>query len=359
MDITPQAPFQSAPPGSSRISSCPTYKPTLGRYRDEHDLLPEAPPEPFANVETSAASSTPTPTSRIRRVRLRVNPDPEPYTTLRDSFGQYRVYPSKPHSVPDSSCELNDVSEILAPTNPQNPPLPHSVSDIVFPCPNISAFRLQYWHWIQGDKKTRGSREALVRDVISAPDFVPSDIIGLNWRQMDKSLASDSCNKSSGWKRQLVPIKIPPRTSLAAAEYKSNPSRNILMIPNLEHRSLTSIVIDAFTKNKMRFFHYTPYKAFCTDPHTSKTYRVYGEAYESQRMLDAHNAVQRIKLDEPCTLPRCVAMLMIFSDATQLSNFGHATAWPIRVSFGNLSKYERCKPDASNHYEVGNMPSVS
>lgn len=115
----------------------------------------------------------------------------------------------------------------------------------------------------------------------------------------------------------------------------------------------------AFSKNNPRFFHYVPYEAYCKDPQNSKVHRVYGEAYESQRMLDAHRAVQRIKLDEPCNLPRCVASIMVFSDATQLANFGNAKAWPIRIAFGNLSKYERCKPDTKNHYEIGFIPSVS
>jgi hypothetical protein len=76
-------------------------------------------------------------------------------------------------------------------------------------------------------------------------------------------------------------------------------------------------------------------------------------------MLEMHRQVQEILLDEPCKLPRCIAAIMIFSDATQLANFGNAKAWPIRVSFGNLSKYERCKPDSKNHYELAFMPSVS
>ncbi|KAG9093796.1 hypothetical protein FRC06_011372 [Ceratobasidium sp. 370] len=75
-------------------------------------------------------------------------------------------------------------------------------------------------------------------------------------------------------------------------------------------------------------------------------------------MLDMHCEVQNLVLDEPCELPRCVAALMIFSDATQLANFGATKAWPVRVTLGNLSKYERCKPDSKNHYEVGFIPSL-
>ncbi|KAG9075746.1 hypothetical protein FRC06_009912, partial [Ceratobasidium sp. 370] len=155
-----------------------------------------------------------------------------------------------------------------------------------------------------------------------------------------------------------VLLAVPPRTPAAAIHYKSDPAYNVLPVPTVQSQSLLGAVRSAFEKNNPRFFHYDPYEAHCRDPKTSKTYRLYGEAYESQRMLDAHRAVQQAVLDESCNLPRCVAAIMLFSDATQLADFGNAKAWPIRVSFGNLSKYERCKPDLQNHYEVGFMPSI-
>lgn len=351
-------PSQSSHTSVDHTSHYPTYTPTLGRYRDEHDVLPQAPLAPLADLETPAADPTPA-LAQIRRIRRRVNPKPVPYTTLPDAFGQYRVYAANPRSIPDASCELDNVSDIRVPSNPLNPSTLLPVSEIISPCPNISAFRLQYWHWNQGEKKSKGARESLVRDVISAPDFVPSDIIGLDWRQMDKSLATGSPESSPGWKTSSIPITIPPRTPAAAVASKSHPERNLILLPNFRYRSLTSIVVDAFSKNNPLFFHYLPYKALFKDPLTAKIYQAYGEVYESQRMGDAYEEIQKIKLDEPCTLPRCPAMLMIFSDATQLANFGRATAWPIRVAFGNLSKYERCKPQSRNHYEVGYMPSVS
>jgi hypothetical protein len=276
-----------------------------------------------------------------------------------DSFGQYRIYPSKPESIPDSSCELGDVSDIRLTHYPYNSAPPRSIPSIITPCPNISVFRLQYWHWNEGHKKSKGARESLVRDVICAPDFVPSDVRGLDWDQIDKSLATDCIDSSTGWMNDSVPIKLPPRTPAAAAASKLNPEKYTLLLPNFRHRLLTSTVIDAFSKNDPRFFHYMPYQAMCKDPLTSNTYRTYGEAYESQRMHNMHAEIQKIQLDQPCTLPRCAALIMAFSDATQLANFGHATAWPICVAFGNLSKYKWCKPNTSNHYEVGYMPSVS
>ncbi|KAG9075355.1 hypothetical protein FRC06_010136, partial [Ceratobasidium sp. 370] len=180
----------------------------------------------------------------------------------------------------------------------------------IAPCPNITAFRIQYWHWNQGAKKSESARESLIRDVISQPDFVPSDVSNIRWDKLD------------------------------------------------DHLTLLRTVQLAFAKNDRQFFHYDPYENYCCDPKSSKTYRTYGEAYESQRMISMHRKVQDVVLDEPCELPWCVAAIMIFSDATQLANFGNAKAWPIRVTFRNISKYEHCKPDSKNHYEVGFIPSL-
>ncbi|KAG9090779.1 hypothetical protein FRC06_000886, partial [Ceratobasidium sp. 370] len=155
-----------------------------------------------------------------------------------------------------------------------------------------------------------------------------------------------------------IRLTLPPRTPAAAACYKSNPGLNMCPIPTVQRLTLLHTIQLAFAKNDHRFFHYDPYKSYCHDPKLSNTYRTYGEAYESQRMIDMHCEVQDVVLDEPCELPRCVAAIMIFSDATQLVNFGNAKAWPIRVTFGNMSKYERCKPDSKNHYEVGFVPSL-
>jgi hypothetical protein len=89
----------------------PTYRPTLGQYRNEHDLLPEAPLAPLDDSAPPAVPQVSVPT-KIRRIRLLVNLEPVPYQTLPDSFGQFRVYPTKPDSIPDIGCELADVCDI-------------------------------------------------------------------------------------------------------------------------------------------------------------------------------------------------------------------------------------------------------
>ncbi|KAG9110206.1 hypothetical protein FRC07_008220, partial [Ceratobasidium sp. 392] len=281
---------------------------------------------------------------------------PTPYKTSPDSFGQYRIYLAKPQIIPDSLCDLDDLSDIphAARRDSTVPRTPKS--DLLAPCPNISAFKLQYWHWNGGVQKSEQSREALVKDVICHPDFVPSDVSGVRWGNLDDALASYS-SPSTGIVHAILQLPVPPRTPANAVLYQSKPGLNSIPVPVHQCLSLLQAVQTAFSKNDPRFFHYEPYESHCCGPGGSEDYRTYGEVYESPRMLQMHREVQDIILDEPCKLPRCVAAIMAFSDATQLADFGNAKAWPIRVSFGNLSKYERCKPELKNHFELGFMPS--
>ncbi|KAF8596030.1 hypothetical protein BDV93DRAFT_514476 [Ceratobasidium sp. AG-I] len=163
--------------------------------------------------------------------------------------------------------------------------------------------------------RNRRAQELLVRDVILAPNFVPSDVAGLDWHRMDQSLAADTTDTSTGWKSDTLPLDIPPRNWAKVAEFKANPERGTLVVPNFRHRSLVSTVKDAFSNNDRQIL---PLRAiYCK-----------------------------------------MSLIMVFSNATQLATFGHATAWPIGIAFGNLFKYERCKPNSRNHYELGFIPSL-
>ncbi|KAG9123570.1 hypothetical protein FRC07_014709, partial [Ceratobasidium sp. 392] len=363
---TPASPDFEALPEPPTTSSTPdarypTYRPALGRFRNENEPLPEPPP---MLIEDPPTLETP-PAPQIRQVILRVRPEPDLFTTPCDSFGRYRVYPAKPHFIPDSACELGDFSETdrnldqsgVTSLNLGTPS--SSLSDIIAPCPNILTFRLQHWHWNEGNKKSESSRESLVQNVLLQPDFKISDVANVSsWHRLDDSLANYSADSGPTRARFSVPLATPPRTPATAIRYKANPTENLLPVWSVKSNTMLDALHTAFTKNDPRFFHYVPYEARCRDPRTSKDYRTYGEVYESQRMLDHHRALQELVLEEPCNLPRCAAEIMVFSDATQLADFGNAKAWPIRVTFGNLSKQERCKPNPKNHFEIAFFPSL-
>ena len=79
----------------------------------------------------------------------------------------------------------------------------------------------------------------------------------------------------------------------------------------------------------------------------------------STRMLDAHKEINSLPREPGDDYKRVVASLMLWSDATQLANFGDASLWPVYLFFGNQSKYIRGKPSVAACHHVAYIPSVS
>ncbi|KAF8427567.1 hypothetical protein L210DRAFT_3652625 [Boletus edulis BED1] len=50
--------------------------------------------------------------------------------------------------------------------------------------------------------------------------------------------------------------------------------------------------------------------------------------------------------------------LMLWSDSTHLATFGHASAWPIYLLFGNLSKYARTRPEGGACHPIAFIPRL-
>ncbi|KIK10501.1 hypothetical protein PISMIDRAFT_72296, partial [Pisolithus microcarpus 441] len=94
-------------------------------------------------------------------------------------------------------------------------------------------------------------------------------------------------------------------------------------------------------------FHFVPYELQWQPTHKDRDMKVYGELFTSTAFLEAHQELQDSPPTLGCSLPRVVAVLMFWSDSTQLTQFGSAKLWPLYVFFGNKSKYRRCQP--SNH----------
>ncbi|EGO04994.1 hypothetical protein SERLA73DRAFT_44268, partial [Serpula lacrymans var. lacrymans S7.3] len=98
-------------------------------------------------------------------------------------------------------------------------------------------------------------------------------------------------------------------------------------------------------------FHYKPYQLLWCPPHQSGKSRVYGELYTLDAFLEAHKDLQNSPPEPGCSLPRVVAALMLWLDATHLTSFGNSKLWPLYVYFGNESKYRHSKPSCNlcNH----------
>ena len=340
-------------PPPSNSNNPDTLKPRTrrlpARYRD---YLPE-PPRPVDPVP----AATPT----LPRVILHV------FDSFRSSFNRFgiaREYRHRPsydpeHCVPPeelSNPPDNDGHTLGSYTRPRSPPWPWA---------NMSTWRLMSWQLTGNDQKSNAETTRLVHDVLLADDFKLEDLSSFHaetaTKKMDKSeaaLAPDSQSADvrewDGWKTDVdVDIKIPSR------EKCTEGNGRIFTVHGLAYRPLVSVIRAAFTDTLSKFFHFTPFKRIWKSPVTGREQRLYDELYTSDAWNQAHDDLQKQRREDGCTLERVIAGLMFWSDSTHLTQFGHATAWPVYLFFGNLSKYKRASPSLGICHPVAFIPSVS
>ena len=212
--------------------------------------------------------------------------------------------------------------------------------------------------WLNNGSTTKSEAQIteLVNDVILTPEFSQNHLAGFDAHKenirLDNSLARSPLHQqfTESVVDILVPsgaVGVPPQT---------------FSVPGLLHRKLTTVISDAFTGSLSHLFHFSPFKLYHKSPITNKEERVFGEIYTSDAFLSEHENVQRNSLlppDDPgCEREKIVAAVMFSSDATHLTNFGSAKAWPIYLMLGNLSKYLRAQPNLGGLYHLAYIPSV-
>ena len=133
-------------------------------------------------------------------------------------------------------------------------------------------------------------------------------------------------------------------------------------IPGLHYRTLTSVIRSAFQHPLAHPYHYSPFKLFHKPPDSPEDKRVYSKVYNSDTFIEEHDRIQwhgELPLDNPhCKCEKVIAVLMFWSDATLLAQFGTMKLWPIYLMLGNLSKYICAKMDSGACHHVAYIPSV-
>lgn len=344
-------------------------------FRIEHDALPEGPPPvpdialPPSDTCVSSTSTLPNPSAQPVAPAPSTATRPQtrlPFRTCPDVFGRYRVYHSQPVRIPDTDASMAHVLPISG--APLKNHIPRPISDVISPCPNISVFYVLRYHWLSGNSKSLKDREYLCNQVLLQPDFNPHDLIGVNLNNIDSKLAEaarswdPNCPPAEGWRNIPIKLRVPPprvtRSRSARSRANDTTPNAHICISGFRARSLVDTMKKTFSSNNISTFHYEPFEHRFKPPGTSgPAQTLSGEMYTSPAMLRAHREVQ--SLDIECDLPRCVAGFMFASDGMQYAMFSHVKGWPILASFGNESKYERCKPTSNTCHAVAHIPTVS
>lgn len=306
-----------------------------------HDYLPES-------ATSFVEADEPAP---VRRVLLIVR---DCLHTVLDKFGVWREYPNRPSTDPDSLLSLADLSNRQQPSrsNDTNPTLAS-----FWPFKNATVHSVMRWLNNGNVSKSEAEVTRFVHEVILSPTFRIHELLGFDAHQENQHLdreISQSQHHSQFDERSLT-IDIP----------SGQPGKKAVSfsVPGFLHRSILTVIKEAFTGPLAHCLHLSPFKLFRQDPNTNEAERIYGEVYTSDAFLAEAEKVQlrapRDPGDPTCTREKVVAALMFSSDATHLANFGNAKAWPIYLMLGNLSKYVRCVPNAGGMYHLAYIPSVS
>ncbi|KAG9122111.1 hypothetical protein FRC07_001653 [Ceratobasidium sp. 392] len=336
----------------------------LENYRDTFDALPEAPPP----LPEPPALTIPHPTPSARtRTRL------VPFETPVDSFGRFRIYTSKPHTVPDGCAMLEDYTDNNTPLDtPSKSPPCTSINDAISPCPNLSTFYLLRWFWKQNSNSI-ASREDLIRNVLLRPGFNPADLAGVNLKDIDKKLSNaptlpppdsnEPFTAGKGWTERSVPIQVPMPRGAGARTSGAATARagHRIQVPGLHSRTILQGIRKGFSQSDRKYFHHEPYHSMWIPPGAprSKAQTLMDKIYTSPVMIEAHKEIQQLKIsNEKCTLPRVCAAVMFGSDAAQLGPFSTKKAWMLYMWLGNFSKYKRCKPNSGACFDLAHIPSL-
>jgi len=302
--------------------------------------------------------------------------EPSVITTKPDEFGLYRVYESYPSSNPDNvqdfadRCDAPGLATVSKPNAPKwwagfgrtIPDLARNAHNNVFaPFLNATVFRLMNWFYSGSPTKSVANLQSLVDDVLLAPDFKVSDLKDFNarreLRRLDGEANSDGASvhlkTQNAWRESTVKLKLP-----AEKVCQKEADAPILEIPGVYHRSLIEVITTALQDSSAKSFHYTPFSLFWQATPDSPPERIYSEIYNSDAFLEEHRKVKELPPEPGPQYEHAIAALMLWSDATQLAQFGTASLSPVYAFFGNQSKYDRAKPSQFAAHHVACFPSV-
>jgi len=240
--------------------------------------------------------STPTPPPQpISPVELQTT------TTETDEFGRYRIYQKRPdheprnipqpdHNAFATEAHQGDTEDLASRLRmPSLSELPGLVGLFI----NSTIALLVQWFYSGSSTKSLADVQHLIDDVILHEDFKAEDLQGVNFATEVKKLDTfESSLEGKGWKESSVKIKVPcPGFEEGEGEAKEFEVKGVL------HRDLVDIIkIACQDPDTLDSFHTTPFKEMWKPSEDAEPIRLYGEAYTSDKMINAYEEVQNLPL---------------------------------------------------------------
>lgn len=320
------------------------------RFRD---ILPEpASVPPYLSEEATGPSQI----GRVKRVTLIVR---DHLISAANSFGIWRNYTDRPTYDPDMALSLKDLAvrpPRISRTNSVTEENHDTIYSTPWPFANTTIQRVMQWLNNGNTVKSESQMNEFVKTVIMSPDFSQEHLAGFDAHRENQRL--DHALSKSSTQNQFIETTV---EILVPSGEKNTPPKKF-PVQGLLYRKITAVVNDAFSGSLAHLHHFYPFKLYHHSPITNEEERIFGEIYTSDAFQKEHEEIQRRGLLPPedlgCTREKVVAALMFSSDATHLTDFGNAKAWPIYLMLGNLSKYIRSKPNSGAMHHLAYIPSV-
>lgn len=230
------------------------------------------------------------------------------------------------------------------------------------PFENATSFLLMNWFYSGSNMKTLAELDRLVQDVLLKPDFNHEHLLSFRAAResqrvdaiKDKSLADSLFQAADGWYKVAINIPVP----FERVQHDSWSDVPMFRVESLFFRRPIEVIKAALQEALPEDFHLQPFKMYWhhdeNDP--DQLERVYTDLYNADAFLDEHDHIQKMCGDSE---HECIiAAIMLWSDSTQLANFGTASLYPIYLFLGNQSKYMRCKPGAFAAHHIAYIPKV-
>ncbi|KAF7785232.1 hypothetical protein Agabi119p4_1397 [Agaricus bisporus var. burnettii] len=330
------------------------------------DMVPSL-PTPLSHIPPPVSSPSPprspSPTSTPSPPSLS-NTDP-------NSLGLFRQYLKFPGSDPEDTRTLDDYCQSpgLATSGSPIDRLDLSISSseqqVITPTLNKTTRLLLQWFYSGSATKSLASLAKLVKDVLLSPHYDPGELRDFSASRITRKLDEAAggglkggegsvFSSEDGWRAGSVKLSVP----IAGKVYKAEDKAPTFTVDGIQHRSLISIMKDAFRSPAAESFHFSPFKLFWQKAPGDPPERVITELYNSDAFIEEHTKLQQSPREPGCNLEAAIAAFMIWSDSTHLANFGTASLWPIYCYFGNQSKYSRAKPSSFAAHHLAYIPSL-
>ena len=333
---------------------------------------------------TAPVIETPEPSQHVEE--LPVMPK---FETHPNSFGVYRIYKSgEPTFTPDNNFHIDNVADgpnfikdqrykpkptwaspfgtAFMQSEPPDNTKPMGTQLPYLPFQNMSIFHLMGWFYNLSLMKSLGTLNNLVHRVLLVPEFNPNKLVGFDAAKEAKHLddydpsvpeesSSGSKQLNDGWIETSVPISLPN----IRVSHLSEAAAPVFHVKGFSYCKPLEVLKATYQEPSVAQFHITLFEEYWKPSPETPPKHIYSELYNSDAYIQEHEKIQsQPQPASDCELEKVIAPIMLWSDSTHLTSFGHASLWPLYLYVGGLSKYTCAKPSSFSAHHLAYIPKV-